>query len=228
MDYKELEKKYPILYSNINDFYPISNTNIDRDSGELDFKKLRDLINQKIADSINFNKYWQNGIRAEIQKEINYPVIDLTFGYIPNYGGMIRFDENIGKNKFLVFEIQFYVSLINNFINIQVAEIEEHRTFNESVKMDLTYQKLISLTVSPSENKYNHIFIKIEKLLNKFLKRPIFLPYELGNTILDGLVVPHSYKNENKIEDVFFSKKAPINLSDNIIGDVNYGIEKIY
>lgn len=227
MRYHELKNSLPFLYSNIEEFYPIENKNHQMDINSCNFKNLMDLIDLKITNKKNFKNYWINGILDQIQREIDGQVFDLTFGKIPNYGGMIRISDKIDERKSAVVEIQFYVSLIKNYFSIQIARIEELMEFSKALQQELIHQKLISLIISPSNDEYNSLFVKIESVLKNTLESPIFLPHSLDTTVLDELVVPHTFKEYNNIGDTFFCKILPPNISYTLIGNINYGIESI-
>lgn len=123
--------------------------------------------------------------------------------------------------------MHFYISHIANFISIQIARTKESKTYNQILKHEQIFQELISLTVSPSDDQYNHLFIKIEVLMKEYFEGSKFLPYTIEKTILDALIVPHTITEINNIGDAFFVKNLPDNKFFNLIGDPNYGSDLI-
>ena len=210
----------------MNDIYSVNDIENSLDY-DRKYPKLDKLIDCNILDKKHFKTYWVNGILSSIEEKMGEKIMDLTIGPIPNYGGMIRFTESSINSKSLVFEVQFYISFINNYISIQIAEIQEHRFFNPVLKREMISQNLESLTVSPTNNKYGEIFLKLEQVLSRIIHKPIFIPFSVGSTVIEGFSIPHSYKEVNTVDDAFFCKKVPIKQSNNVLGNINYRIEEL-
>ncbi|MEM8508799.1 MAG: hypothetical protein AAF717_13260 [Bacteroidota bacterium] len=228
MNLIELKQQYPFLYKDLLNYYPCKS---DQDKYEhtdsAKFEKLNHLIDLGIGNRQNFRNIWLKGVLKKIEQETKNKVFDLTLGSVPSYGGMIRISKQKEKKIFSVDEIQFYVSLINNYISIQILQIEEETKFNKFMQQEIIVQKLLKVTVSPHENGYNHIFKKIEKVLDGLFENAKFLPYQLGKTMIDDLIIPHTYKDVIFLEEALFSKKIPLNNSFDIIGNTLYRLPDI-
>lgn len=218
MNQRELKLKYPSFFSIIEEYYG---------TDEKPRKVLEDLILNRLGDAKNFRKMWTNGILKAIGREIGCPTQDLTFGFIPNYGGMTEFSEDLGNGKRTVTQIQFYVSLLNNVFTIQITEIEEVIRYNQFLKLETPNQKLKEIWVSPDHPKYNEIFLKIESFLNRNLVDSIYLPYVIQQVGLDEITMPHTNNEDNKVEDAFFRKVLPLNKDYKVLGNIDYRIHEL-
>ncbi|MFD2588425.1 hypothetical protein ACFSQJ_15925 [Croceitalea marina] len=219
MDIKNLKLNYPKLAGLIKKYY--------YDNTEAGHSNLDDLINYKLINQKNYQKIWVKGILKTIEKELGQEVIDLTFGTIPNYGGMVYFNNKNESDKFVSTQIHFYVSLIENVISVQIIEMEETNRQIHPLELDPSLRIIKKIIVSPGYHHLDKVFAKIELLLNKLLVNPIFLPYSVDQTILDNLIIPHSVNIQNTVGDAFFKKFIPDNKDFTVIGNQDYRINQL-
>ncbi|MEM7487237.1 MAG: hypothetical protein AAF348_18670 [Bacteroidota bacterium] len=223
MNSKELKLKHPNLFSIIEEYYDIDNHNIDDTSKKI----LIDLIEDKLVNITNFRKNWTKGILKNISREVGYPTQGLTFGFIPNYGGMVEFSENLCDDKKAITQIQFYISLLRNVYTLQIVEIEERRGFNKFLKQETNHQTLKEIWVSPGHRKYNKLYLQIESYLDEILINPFFLPFSIQGVKLDGVFMPHTPNEANTVGDAFFRKIHPLNDDFSIFGNPEHRIDEL-
>ncbi len=228
MNRQGLLQKYPKLYQDLTEYYPIvADKDVGEDYNPAIFDKLNRSIDLKIGDRKYFQNFWSRGVLKKVEKETNYKVQDLTLGAVPNYGGMIRLSNPEHGKVASIIEIQFYVSLINNYISINILEMEESIVVHPIMHQDIIEQNLLKLVVSPSPHKYNYVFERIENILDETFDNAKFLSYGLEKTVIDGLRIPHTYKANVTLGESLFSKKIPFNDGFEIIGDQDYRITDI-
>jgi len=218
MNQEELKLKYPNFFALIEEYYG---------ADERPKKILEELILDRLGNKKKFRKNWTNGILKAIGEEIGYPTQGLTFGFIPNYGGMAEFSETLGDDKKIITQIQFYISLLRNVYTIQITEIEEVTRHNSFLNHEVQNQTLKEIWVSPSHPKYNDIFLKIESYMDRTLDNSIFLPYSIQQIRLNEIIMPHTSNEDNKVEDAFFRKILPLNQDFSILGDPDYRINEL-
>lgn len=220
MSINDLKSQYPHLHSILGEYYQLDN--------EPKFD-LNSLISDKLGNIKEFSKKWVHGMLKSISRQVGYPAQGLTFGFVPNYGGMFEFSESLSDSRKAITQIQFYLSLIKNVYSIQIVVIDSNNEFNPFLKEEAQNQILNEIWISPNyhESKYNEIFKKLEYYFEKNLKAPIFLPYSIQKIELLDVLMPHTSNEENTVEDAFFRKVLPLNKNYRIFGDENYRIDEL-
>ena len=222
MIYEELKIKFPGLSSIIEEYYETENKNSCEPK-----KLLIELIEDKLGNNKNFRNTWIKGILKEIEIEIGYKTQDLTFGFIPNYGGMVELSNEIEDRKRHITQIQFYLSLLKDVYSIQIVEIEETIEYNRFLKKEAQNQTNKGIYVSPSNHECKEIYCRIESFFESFLANPVFLPYSLQQVALPDVFMPHTTNESNTVGNAFFRKILPLNEDYDIFGDFNYRINEL-
>lgn len=215
MSKRNLVQQYPKLFSIIERYY---------DEDTCPTKQLDQLIKDSLGNIEQYNKKWIDGVLKDLSLEVGFEAESLTFGYIPNYGGMFEQREKMGDGEVAVTQIQFYVSLLDNVYTVQVLELVENRVLNPFLKREVAQQTLNRLWVSPDHLQTRDLFKKVEAFLETAFGKPIFLPYRIRRTNLIGYKMPHTSNENNKIGNAFFQQVLPLNHDYRIMGNQEYRI----
>ena len=187
------------IYNSIKHFYPIG---IKKEEGKLYFtypglKELENIIVENIHDESNFNSRWQD-FTKEIEKQIEKQIIGTTYGQAPSFSSFVLLDSASFGNLTRTKELHFFVSLVAPFYTIigidnNILEIGDRK-----------YRSTNYLVVSP-ENEYADTFRllcdKIEKRFSGFR----YVPFEICKQTIEGLDVPYSDENLNRIFNALFN-----------------------
>jgi len=217
MSILKFAKKYPKLSSIIDTYYS---------SNICPTEKLDTLIQDKLINIENYTKTWEDGILVKLSEETGIKAQSLTFGYIPNYGGMLQYKKDLGNGLKAVTQVQFYVSLLANVYTVQVLDIDEKRVVHPFLRQEVDEQILVRKWVSPNDGPTNGLFKKVESFLDTALENPVYLPYCIRTEALKGLMMHHTQSEVNTVGDAFFKQVLPLNKDYDIMGNREYRISE--
>lgn len=222
-NYETLREAYPKVCLYLNKFYSY---NI-KEKDHIDYNRV-DLLNEVIGKNILereiYEKKWKVGFLDKLSKKINYEIIDATHGLVPNFGGRIILNKSENNSKK---ELLFFVSLITNYYSIQIINIDKYIISNEyfTNKEAMGVKKIV---VSPLEIENGSLFIEIEKFICSKIDNAKFLPFKFDTIKLEKFEVPYKYvKDFSTVSDAFFHKGLTLHKDTEIIGNIEYKIDKI-
>ena len=209
-------------------YYPIGLKSVDdKYSSYIGQKNLKRLIKNNIENSENFKLRWTNGFLKKVSQETNYHVLGATFGLVPNYGGKIILKQS-DDLRFST-EIHFFVSLINNLYSIQIVYSDKFTTYEREFLSDITGYGINKIIVSPIDNEFGELFLKLENLIKENFLDAKFLPFRFDLIKLNKFEVPYEYSKDfcTQISKAFFHKGKLMHEKTLIIGNIDYKIDEL-
>ncbi|WP_452219614.1 hypothetical protein [Lacinutrix salivirga] len=224
----DLKQDYPNLHFYLNLYYPVGiKSSDDKYKSYIGQKNLSRNIKDKIENNEHLKLYWTNGFLKKISQEINYQTLDATYGLVPNYGGRIILNQS--DNLRFSTELQFFVSLINNFYSIQIIYSDKYTSYEHDFSINTTGYGINTIIVSPIKKKYGELFLKIENLIKEEFLDASFIPFRFNLTKLKDFEVPYEFSKDfqTSISKAFFHKGKLLHENTEIIGDIDYKIDKL-
>ena len=229
MNDNELIKLIPLLeyLSNVNDVRPIINQIVNRESNEIDFKIVKNLLLKyegKIEDKIYKINGAYNNIEVK-EKENNYynqnnkENIDINNINIKNGSSKDKYSYN-GNDKIYNFPYnnkQIYYSLSN----MSYDEIQnEGYIENPNVNLEKDYMNNMNIF-----NGYRKNLIKNKKKINLFMKTKEIFNFSNNN---ENRLIPNENNKQISYDGNSFSKINNINQfpKDKSENYINYGINR--
>lgn len=225
---KEFRKAYPMVHFYLNSIYPVGLKVSDEHYKTFIGQKVVDsLIEDNIVNSKNLNSKWTNGFLKKVSEKTNHEVYGATFGLVPNFGGKMVLKESDDLRYST--ELCFFVSLLYNFYSIQIEFIDKFTTYHRPFLPDTTGYGTKKIVVSPIENKYGNLFQQIDELIISEFEDAKFLPFRFDLIKLKDFEVSHHYSSDfcTQISKAFFCKGLSINEKTEIIGDIDYKMNKV-
>lgn len=207
---------YPRLFQEIVKHYPLGFNKLSKEFNSFEgIKNLNNIINDKIVNQEYFQRYWERGIKQDIEKELGCKIHCATIGFVPSYGGIIILKQIDSDNSFD--QLHFHLSFLGDFFVIQIKR--------QSIDLDGNLTKKI--VVSPTKGLYKEIFVRLENIIRNKFQKAQFLPYYLYAQRLKGLSVIYRDEFNYRIGGAFFDTDIPSDCPEEIVGDVKYKLEEL-
>ncbi|MCL9808979.1 hypothetical protein [Flavobacterium luminosum] len=223
---EELKFYQPTIYNIVSKYYPLGiKKNSKAYQNHIGIIFLKNEIINKIENKDNFNENWEESVLLDIKNSFkNYTVTGATYGFVPNYGGIIQLEQSNKTN--LTVELHFYVSFIENIFTIQIVSLDNSIEINYETG-SIQGPKIKELIVSPVEGYYKDIFLTVENTIRDRFKNSKFLPYSIESIELSNFEVFYTEGKNCHLGQAFFLKGFPYTVPEKIIGDINYKIDEI-
>ncbi len=222
---EKLLKNFPEIYNQIEKYYGFDNNG--KDSARLfsDFPKLDNLIQKFIVDNETYMNFWENGFIKKLKEKVSSrEIFATTAGFVPNLSGVIKLNTSLSKRYST--ELHFYKSLINNYFSIEVLEIDNQKEINHSVLGKKNVIDVCKITVSPV-GEFKSLFLDVYELLNSEFDDSKFIPFYFDLMKVKGLNTIGDKNVNETVSQAFFRKYSKFDETRNVIGDINYKIDKL-
>lgn len=225
IDTIQLLDKHPEIYNCINKYYPIGLTRDDENYFSYPgIKVWNEIVEKNIFQAENHKKEWKTGFLENLKQKLDFKnVVDTTMGLVPNFSGIIELKDNLNSRT----QLRFYKSLIGNYFTIEVLENIHLKEISHPIFGKRKIWAIESIITSPV-GEYEEIFLKVYESIVEKYKNAKFLPYIFDLYTINDLDVPYKSNGEEiTVAGAFFQKYSSYDDSINILGNINYEINKL-
>lgn len=225
IDTIQIMDNFPEIYNCIKKYYPIRSTREDENyfsySG---ITALNEIIQKNIAHNECYETEWNTGFLEKLKLKLDFKEIcSTTAGLVPNFSGVVRLKNDLESRT----ELHFYKSLIGNYFTIEVLENIHLKKTLHPIFGKRKIWAIENIITSPV-GEYEEIFLKVYESIVEKYKDAKFLPYIFDIYKVNDLDVPYKTNGEEvTVAGAFFQKYSSYDDSINIVGDINYEIDKL-
>ena len=216
----DLSSNFSEISDCIKKYYPIGltreNQNYFSYSGIIELNKI---IKKNTAKDY-YERIWEIGFLEKLNFQ---DVLGTTAGLVPNFSGVVKL-KNTSESRT---ELHFYKCLIGNYFTIEILDNIHLKETSHPILGKRKIWTIESIIVSPV-GEYEEVFLKVYQSFVEKYKGVKFLPYVFDLYKINNLEVPYKSNTEEvTVAGAFFQKYSSYDESINIIGDINYEIDRL-
>jgi len=191
------------IYESIVKFYPIGLEQYEGRGIYYEYpgiKKLTEIVVENIHNIKNYRSRWTSFVK-EMSKDLKKRKVGTTYGQAPSFSSFLILEKNEIKNIQHQKELHFSVSLVGNFY--QIYGIDRTIVLEED-KEKKYYSRNNVITTSPFK-EFKETFENVEIKLKERFPDYRLVPFEIGQTKINGLCVGYLDKSDCTINQALFN-----------------------